>query len=151
MKVKKDNCKFNKVNWPLGIPCKKKSIFSVWESWNQSLHCIHKNLALDPTRCTITARCSPQYHCVICSQTIIQIRLRAVEKQVKIVTHRNSLINEKPVDKLSLTTDKTWKWLKHHSSNKHFQGILSLLLNRCQEHTEITGWLKWKLISHEVS
>lgn len=34
------------------------------------------------------------------------LRVRAIEKQAKIVTFRNSLINQKPADKQSFTTDR---------------------------------------------
>lgn len=84
------------------------------------------------------------------------LRVRAIEKQAKIVTCRNSLINQKPVGKLSFTTDVEMvkalaMSVRHHSSDKCPQGMQSLLLSPWEECIQITGWLKWKLISHEVS
>lgn len=151
MKVKKDNCKFNTVNWQLGILCKKKHLFclrvlkpiSALYSQESSTG---SHMMCNP--CTLLPTISL---CDLFTKDYPNQAKSSRKKQVEIVTHRNSLINEKTEDKLSLTTDKTWTWLKQHTSNKHFQGIPSLFLNRCQEHTEITGCLKWKLISHEVS
>lgn len=62
------------------------------------------------------------------------LRVRAIEKQAKIVTFRNSLISQKPADNLSPQTDVEMvkalaMSVRHHSSDKCPQGIQSLHLN----------------------